>query len=117
MKYRPLITGPSAPWVDEDDLPDDNGATTIDQIAAVLADNLYRRADRLRHKPDWSLLQEELRVQVAGAAVRNELSEQLQLQDMLVELMNMRYEEPPKMLPSVPDPLPWDDEEGSKTEE
>lgn len=114
MKYRPVISGPSAPWVDEDDLPDDNGAMTIDRIASILSDRLYQRADVLRQKPDWLLLHEEIRMQFASAMVHNSLADITELNDLFIELMNLTAEtSSPKVIPKVPAPLPWDAEDNS----
>lgn len=109
MKYRPLISGPSAPWVDEDDLPPNEIPATIDWIASVLSARLNRRADELRYRPDAAQLNQEIRAQLAGAAVRNDTISILQLNDLLIELVHLNPEPKPEF-PSVPIPLPWDQE-------
>jgi hypothetical protein len=110
MKYRPSLSGPSAPWVDEDDLPLNEIPETIDWIAAVLSARLNRRADELRYKPDWFQLNQEIRAQIAGAAAMNDVPSILRLNDLLLELVNLDPE-PKQPVASVPVPLPWDQEE------
>ena len=113
MKYRsPLISGPSAPWVDEDDLPQAEYTFTIDGAASLLASRLRERAESLESRPTWDIVMEEIRCQLASASVRNDCLSVIDLSDLMMEVLNIPQQQAPvESTQTVPWPLPWEQED------
>ncbi len=91
MKYLGSFGGPSAPWIDDEDPWDGEQdlASVLGQVGQSLARSLEYRATDLREKPTLPLVLQEIRAQIAAAAVTEQLSAIAELSDLMVYLQSL----------------------------
>lgn len=87
MRYRGHL-GPSAPWVDEEDIPfaENDPEHVLRSIASALATALERRAALLRASPTRELIEQEARAQIASITAYGDILGLLRMFDMYSEI-------------------------------
>ena len=119
MKYLGSFGGPSAPWIDDSDSWDEEQdlASIVGQIGQSLARSLEYRATTLREKPTFDLVVQEIRAQIAAAAVTGQLSAVAELSDLMVYLQSslrieqQQQEKPEEIEQGKSSLLSWDDKD------
>ena len=86
MKYVGPFSGPSAPWVDDDQLTDSEALSIVERASSSLARSLEARAFKVRENPTLENLLLEVRAQIATATVTNHFDAIGELTYLMMEL-------------------------------